>query len=140
MKFIRRFQRPVGAALVAAMVAVWVPVAPVQAAMVGTDQVMGQLDGSAQGKVTSFLARDDVERQLRALGIDPAEAKARVQSLSDDEIGAIAGRIDSLPAGQGAVGAVVGAAVLIFIVLLITDLLGLTHVFGFTKKGALRAS
>ena len=61
-------------------------------------------------------------------------------ALSDDEIRAIADRIDTLPAGQGAVGAVVGAALIVFIVLLITDLAGLTDVFSFTKKGALKSN
>ena len=56
--------------------------------------------------------------------------------MSDDEVAQLAERIDSMPAGQGAVGAVIGAAVLIFIVLLITDLLGFTSVFPFTNKGA----
>jgi hypothetical protein len=60
-----------------------------------------------------------------------------VASLSDEEVERVTGHLDSLPAGQGAFGAIVGAAVLVFLVLLITDLLGLTHVFGFTKKGSL---
>jgi hypothetical protein len=46
----------------------------------------------------------------------------------------IAGRLDQLPAGQSAVGAVVGAILIIFLVLLITDLLGLTNVFPFVRR------
>ena len=87
--------------------------------------------------MAAFLGREDVRAQLKALGVSPDEAEARVAALSDAEIKRIAGHIDSLPAGQGAVGAIVGAAVLIFVLLVITDLVGLTHVFGFTRKGAL---
>lgn len=137
MTFIRRFRRPVAAALAAAMFTVSVPVIPVQAAMIGTDQVIRESEGSARDKVNAFLAREDVERQLQALGVDPAEAVKRVAALSDHEINIIAGKIDEMPAGQGAVGAIIGAIVLVFILLVITDLLGLTHVFGFTRKGAL---
>ncbi len=137
MQTIRKFRRLTAATLAVAMLTVSIPVVPVHAAMVGTDQIIRQMDGSARDRVTAFLAREDVERQLKALGVDPAEATARVEALSDDEISVIAGRIDSLPAGQGAVGAILGAAVLVFLVLLITDLLGLTHVFGFTRKGSL---
>jgi hypothetical protein len=38
-----------------------------------------------------------------------------------------------MPAGQDAATAVIGAAVTIFIILLITDILCLTHVFNFTR-------
>ena len=62
------------------------------------------------------------------------EAMQRATTLSDREIRQIAGQLEKLPAGQSAVGAVVGAIVLIFLVLLITDLLGLTDVFPFVKK------
>ncbi|MDP4796263.1 MAG: PA2779 family protein, partial [Rhodospirillales bacterium] len=57
-------------------------------------------------------------------------------ALSDAEVSKLAGQIKSSPAGQGALGAIIGALVLIFIVLLITDLLGFTSVFGFTRKGS----
>ena len=68
-----------------------------------------------------------------AFGVDPEEARARVASLSDREIGQIAGQIDRLPAGQGVLVALIGAALFVFLVLLITDLLGLTHVFPFVR-------
>ena len=50
----------------------------------------------------------------------------------------IAGKLDMLPAGEGVVGAVIGAALIIFLVLLVTDLLGMTSVFGLTNKGSAR--
>jgi len=58
---------------------------------------------------------------------------ARVAALSDDEAARLASRIDQLPAGGDGVGAVVGALLLVFIILLFTDILGFTHVFPFTK-------
>ena len=66
-------------------------------------------------------------------GSTPKRREARVASLSDREIGQIAGQIDRLPAGQGVLVALIGAALFVFLVLLITDLLGLTHVFPFVR-------
>jgi hypothetical protein len=57
-----------------------------------------------------------------------------VESLSDAEAVDVASRIDQLTAGGSAVGVIVGAILLVFLVLLITDLLGLTDVFPFVKK------
>ena len=62
-------------------------------------------------------------------GVNPADAKARVASLTDDEAAQLASKIDNLPAGGDGVGALIGALLIIFIVLLITDILGVTHVF-----------
>lgn len=106
---------------------------PGAAKLVSTDAVIAAEHASAQrARVAAFLAREDVQGQMSALGVDVEEARARVDTLSDAEVAAIAGRLDELPAGQNTVGIIVGAALFVFIVLLITDLLGLTHVFPFT--------
>ncbi len=102
--------------------------------MVTTDRVIDEITiQDDRARVMDFLVRDDVRQQLEALGIDPDEAAARADSLSDAEIMQIAGQLDELPAGQDALGAIVGAILVIFIVLLITDLLGLTNVFPFVR-------
>jgi hypothetical protein len=132
-----KWQKPVAAALIVVMAAVSVPMTPASAAMVGTDQVIEQIEGTPRARVAAFLAREDVRAQLEVRNISPHEAEMRVASLSDAEVGAIADQIDTLPAGQGSVGPIIGAILLVFFVLVLTDLLGLTHVFGFTKKGAL---
>jgi hypothetical protein len=108
------------------------PLGVAQAVLISTDEVIGDAQGG-RGKVSAFLQRQDVRSQMVALGVDPAEAEARVASLSDREVGQIAGQIDRLPAGQGVLVALVGAAVLVFLVLLVTDLLGLTHIFPFVN-------
>ena len=52
----------------------------------------------------------------------------------DSDGDGVVDRLDQLPAGGGAVGAVVGAALLVFLILLLTDILGFTDVFPFVKK------
>jgi hypothetical protein len=111
------------------------PIDAARAALVSTEQaIAGEVAGGERERVAAFLAREEVRAQMAALGVDPAEAARRVGGLSDAEVQRIAGELDRLPAGQGAVGAVIGAALLIFIVLLITDLLGLTNVFPFVRR------
>jgi hypothetical protein len=65
--------------------------------------------------------------------VDPSDVQARVAALSDDQARDLAARIDQLPAGGDGVGDVLGVFVLIFVILLITDILGLTKVFPFTR-------
>jgi hypothetical protein len=105
------------------------------AALVTTDTIMVETNAAAdRERVTAFLAREDVQAQMREMGVSPDEAGARVAAMSDAEITRIAGRIDQMPAGGNALGVVVGAAVLIFVVLLITDIAGLTKVFPWTRS------
>jgi Family of unknown function (DUF6627) len=110
------------------------PVGPAYAGMISTDRVIQQdRMNSDRERVSAFISRDDVRKEFQKHGVNPDEATARVGALSDAEIGQIADRLDSLPAGQDAATAIIGAAVTIFIILLITDILCLTSVFNFTR-------
>ena len=103
-----------------------------QAGIIGTESVINTFQGEkSRTRITAFLERQEVQEALVQKGIDPAQAKKRVASLTDKEISRICKMLDKLPAGGDGIGAVVGAVVLIFFVLLITDLLGLTNVFPF---------
>ncbi len=107
-----------------------IPVA--QAAMVGTDQIIQQQSHDQEReKIIAFLDRTEVQQQLQGNGVAPEDAKARVANLSDEEVQMLSGKIDQLPAGGDAGGSIIGAVVFIFVVLLITDILGLTNVFDF---------
>jgi hypothetical protein len=91
------------------------------------------ISASGRDRIVSALDRADVRSQLSRLGVKPADVSARIAALTDAEAAQIARQIDELPAGGDGVGAVLGAIVLVFLVLLITDILGLTKVFPFTK-------
>ncbi|WP_211097355.1 MULTISPECIES: PA2779 family protein [Oxalobacteraceae] len=103
----------------------------VQAAMIGTDQVLAA-NAAQQNKerIAAALDRPEVMAQLEKMGVNKSDAQARVAALTDAEAATLANQIDTLPAG----GDVVGALVLIFVVLLVTDILGLTKVFPFTRS------
>jgi hypothetical protein len=109
--------------------------APAHAVMVNTAEILKRNQHNlACERINMFLDRSEVQKHLVAWGVNPDEAKARVDCLSDQEIERISAQIDQLPAGSGALGTVVGAALIIFIVLLITDILGFTDVFTFVKS------
>lgn len=135
-----RHRKHVALVLAGAIVGLSCPAPGARAELVTTDRVIEDAAIAPRDRVAAFLARDDVRMRLEALGIAPAEAQGRVDSLSDAEVRRISGKIDSLPAGQGTVGTVVGAAVIIFVVLLITDILGLTNVFSFTRDTSARGN
>ena len=90
--------------------------APTQAGMIGTGQAIGSLE-TRRGKVQNFVARADVQSRLAALGVEPTAASERVNSLTDDEVQQIAGRIDALPAGG--VATEVALAVILILLLFI---------------------
>ena len=87
---------------------------------------------SSQDKIAQFVAREDVANKFEQMGVDPKMVELRIASMSNDEAYTVASQIDTLPAG-GDFGSIVGAAVFVFVVLLITDILGFTKVFGFTR-------
>ncbi len=134
MRRLTTFGRSMALLMAAVMLLASLPLVVAQAGMVATERVIDQAAVDQDRlRVMEFLAREDVRRQFEALGIDADEAAARAGSLSDAEVIQIAGQIDELPAGQSAAGAILGAALLIFLVLLITDLLGLTNVYPFVR-------
>jgi hypothetical protein len=103
----------------------------VQAVMIGTEQIAAA--GAAEqnrAKIAAALDRPDVMSQLEKMGVDKNEAKARVAALTDTEAASMANQIDSMPAG----GDVLGVLLFIFVLLLVTDILGLTKVFPFTRS------
>jgi hypothetical protein len=135
MSILRQTVKPVSVVLIVSMLLLVVPYQPCLAALIGTETVLDAAQGQeARENITRILAREDVQRVFRMQGISPEEAKARVNALSDAEVVGLAKRLDQLPAGGDGLGAVVFAVVFVFLVLLITDILGYTDVFPFVKK------
>jgi hypothetical protein len=87
-----------------------------------------------KARLLTVLDREDVVKAFETLGIDRTEAARRVAGLTDEEARDALARFDSLPAAGDGIGVIVTAVVVIFLVLLLTDLLGLTHFYPFTKR------
>ncbi|MBB3140043.1 PA2779 family protein [Halomonas organivorans] len=98
--------------------------------LIGTATVLdAQASQQDRDKIRRVLAREDVQQQLLLQGVSPAQVEERVAALSDAEARQMADRLDQMPAGAG----VVGALFAVFIILLVTDILGLTDVYPFTR-------
>lgn len=135
MRFFRKSCRYLCLPLAILVLLVSGPLSSVHAAIVTTEQIIGdQAASGGRDTVARFLQLDAVRDQLASMGVDPAEVEARLAALSDAEITQIAGTIDEMPAGQGSIGIVVGALLIIFLVLLVTDIAGITDIFPFVNK------
>ncbi|MEZ5612020.1 MAG: PA2779 family protein [Rhodocyclaceae bacterium] len=105
------------------------------AALVGAEdvaraQVEQPASLDAHARLQELLARPDVQAELVRQGVDPALAAERAASLSAEDAQKLAANMDSAPAG----GDVLGAILLVFFVLLLTDILGFTKIFPFTRS------
>ncbi len=135
MKAVRKTVRPVGFLMAMLMLLISGPFQSALAAMVPTETVFDSARvQDARGYLQQLLAREDVRRALVNQGIDPNEARARIDSLSDAEAVNIAGKLDRLPAGGGFFEALLIVALIVFLVLLITDIAGYTDIFPFVKS------
>ena len=125
-----RSMRIIGRFLIVSMLGLGLPLQSAQAGLVGTDRVtVSDQSQSDRNRIRSFLDREDVRKELQQQGIDANTAKARVDALTDAEVQKVAGRLDKMPAG----GDILGILFTVFVILLVTDILGFTKVFSFTR-------
>lgn len=130
-----RIDRNLSRVLIVCICFVGAPAPAARAEMIATDRVdaQEQAQPSARQRVNALLDRADVRAALESRGVSADQAKARVAALSDSEVEGLSQKIDSLPAGAGGFEAVLWIGFLVFLILLITDILGFTKVFPFTR-------
>lgn len=134
MHFFRRLSKPIAHILTLGVLAMSLHMPLAHAGLATTESVVAG-DASQRERVASFFNRDDVKSELLARGVAPEQVQARVNALTNEEVATLANRIDELPAGAG-LGSVLGVALIVFLVLVFTDIMGWTDVFPFTKKGS----
>jgi hypothetical protein len=135
MPSIKAFTKVIAILLVAAISAVQVAAPVAHARMIGTDSCLeSDLQATGRERIKHFLNREDVRDILSSQGVSPGEAQARVAALTDAEVLEISRRIEQMPAGGGTFGIIVGASLIVFLVLLVTDILGYTEIFPFVKR------
>ena len=127
--------RTIARVLVVSLCALGLPIPAAQAELVATDRVETSRQGQlpARELLGSLLDRTEVRAALEQHGVSADDAKARVNALSDDEVERLAARFDSLPAAGNGFETVLVVGLIVFIVLLVTDILGFTKVFSFTR-------
>lgn len=130
MDKLRRLTKPVSHLVVLGLLALSLHLPAANAGMIGTEAIINAAQVQQdRERLRNVLNRDDVKAQLLARGVDPSQVQARVDSLTDQEVQALSGKIDQLPAG----GDALGLLVFLFLVLLITDIMGFTNIFPFVK-------
>lgn len=102
-------------------------------ALIGTEQLAAAVAPAAQpdsrARLLGTLERADLVAALQARGVSASDVRSRVDALTDAEATQLMAQIDQAPAGAD----VVGVLFTVFVILLVTDILGLTKVFPFTR-------
>ena len=135
MIVLRKRLKPMSICLTVIMFLISAPVQSVSATMIDTETIMDSARGQeAREYLHQLLVRKDIQDAIVAQGVNPSEAWARINSLSDKEVISIVDQIDRLPAGGGVVEFLVVIILVGFIVLVVLDLTGVTDVFPFIKS------
>ncbi|WP_029936289.1 DUF6627 family protein [Thiomicrospira pelophila] len=104
---------------------------PLQAAMVSTDEVIStqqaQMDREA---LATVLDRADVQEKLVAMGVTVGDVEQRIALMTDAEVAQLNQQIADLPAGAD----VVSILVLLFVIFVVTDVIGATDIFPFIRS------
>jgi hypothetical protein len=87
MELIRKLSKPIAIFLSFYMLMLACPYHSAWAALIGTDSIINENRGqSPRDYLNDLLAREDLKAALVSQGIDPQEAQARIDSLSDAEV------------------------------------------------------
>ena len=101
-----------------------------EAEMLGTEAAINKYTAlSNRAVLMDELQRDGVRAQIVSMGVDPAEAEARLSALSDAEVASILTQMENDSAGAD----ILGILFTVFVILLVTDLLCFTRFFNFTR-------
>ena len=73
------------------------------------------IEDAERERVKSMLERPELAAELEKMGVAPADARARVDAMTPQEVAQLAGRLDKLAAG----GAVSNQDLLLVIILLL---------------------
>lgn len=102
-------------------------VSQASAAVFSSEQVIAnqQFNFNKQ-QVLSYVDSAEVQNKLIELGVSPADAKQRIANMTAEELSALNSQMNEMPAGG-----IVGVVVTVLVVVVVTDLMGLTDVYPF---------
>lgn len=100
--------------------------------LIGAEQVVQrELQSDTQVRLHAVLERSDVAAALADRGVTVEQARARVAALTDAEAAQLLTEIDKAPAGAS--GELIGTLILVFVILVFSDILGFTRIFPFLR-------
>ena len=104
------------------------PLLPAQAVMIGNEQIVSQSQSQqTRDGLQKLFEQETARQQMQAWGVNPNQIKSRIDSMTDSELTRINQQVNDLQAG----GDVLGILLVIFLVFVITDIIGATDVFPF---------
>ena len=99
-----------------------------QAAIVSNNQLIHKINqANDKAALLQTIKRADVQAQLISMGVSSADVETRINQMTQQEIAQLNQNMAELHAGSG----VLGVVVLIFIVFVVTDVIGATDIFPF---------
>lgn len=118
-------------ALALSIMLVMTPAASGHASFIATDNWLAQQQQQQHadyGRLTQLLRTEQARAALLSMGVAPEQVLERAQRLTPQELAQLNSQLDRLPAGGSDI---LGVLVLLFIVFIITDMLGATDIFPF---------
>lgn len=121
---IRKNAQPVAIIMIILTMLLSVPYQSAVAALVETETILDMSRGQeARETLKQFMVRNDVRSAIVSQGVDPLEADARLNNLTDAEVIQLADQIDQLPAGGDVLGFVIAVLIIVILVLVIIKLI-----------------
>lgn len=115
-------------AVLLSLLLAFMPLLPAQAAMIGNEQLINQsLSQQSRDSLQQLFEQQAAREQLQAWGVSPDQIRNRIESLTATELARINQQVNELNAG----GNILGVLLVIFIVFVITDVIGATDIFPF---------
>jgi len=114
--------------LILSIALISISIGTVQAAIISNDQIIYKNDQiNDKAALLQTFQRADVKAQLASMGVSAADLESRINQMTHEEIALLNQQMADLPAGAG----VVGTVLFIFLVFVITDVIGATDIFPF---------
>ena len=114
--------------LTVSLLLICTPFSQAQAAIITNAQLIDQVQhANDKGALLQTINRVELQEQLLVMGVSTAELESRINLMTQQEIAQLNQQINELPAG----GDVLGIILIVFIVFVITDVIGATDIFPF---------
>jgi Family of unknown function (DUF6627) len=108
---------------------VMLPMLPAQAGMVDNGRIISEQQATLDSEsILAMLDQEVTRQQLESWGVNPEMARERINSLTGEELANLNRQLNEVKAGGDGV---LGILLVIFIVFVITDVLGATDIFPF---------
>lgn len=99
------------------------------AGVYSSDQVIAkQQHQYNKHQVLAMVDNAEVQNKLVALGVNPDDAKQRIDNMTNEELEALNSHLNDMPAGG-----IVGVVVTVLVVVAVLDLMGITDVYPFIR-------